>query len=434
MNQSCVKQNTSDVRIAAVLFLLLCGHIALFWPGIMTPDSQTQYAMAIQGVYSDHHPFMMSWLWRHLHLSVYPGSGTMLVVHLCVLYMGTYFFSKAWKPYGWAALFIPFMPGVLAYSGMIWKDVGMAFCYFCVAGYLSMITVQQRRLTWGALLMALSLVVYGTAIKFQGVYLAPLVLVWMSLVRSEYHFGWRFLSQLACIATLFYGLMAIIIALSPPVKQDHSWQYVKIFDLAALSVKNQEDLFPLHTKTEHFSLSALNERFSSRCVDELCFPSKGSGFALLQKTFDPEEMNVLWTRWAKEVVHHPIDYGLHRFKVLSYSLGGCVEWDRIQNFLSLSQGTWGYTVVKALCFPFLAPLLTICLGIIYWGMGLVGWSRCVYAKALFMLTTIALTMVGVLLFFSMAGTPRYVYISLCLIHGGHGLAYLSLTHLRKQKV
>jgi len=43
-------------------------------------------------------------------------------------------------------------------------------------------------------------------------------------------------------------------------------------------------------------------------------------------------------------------------------------------------------------------------------------------------------MVGVLLFFSMAGTPRYVYISLCLIHGGHGLAYLSLTHLRKRDV
>jgi len=373
MDQTFVKKGPSDGRIVVVLFLLLCAHIALFWPGIMTPDSQTQYAMAIQGVYSDHHPFMMSWLWRQLDLFVYPGSGIMLVVHLCVLYVGTYFFSKAWKPYGWAALFIPFIPGVLAYSGMIWKDVGMAFCYFCVAGYLSMITVQQRRLTWGALLMALSILVYGTAIKFQGMYLAPLVLVWIGLVRSEYRFGLRFLGQMACVSSLFYGLMALVMAFSPPVKQDHSWQYVKIFDLAALSVANQEDLFPLHTKTEHFSLPAVNERFSSRAVDELCFPLKGNGFPLLQKTFDPEEMNVLWHTWAKETVHHPMDYSLHRFKVLGYSLGGCVGCERIQGFLSLSQGTWGDTVVKALCFPFLAPLFTICLGIFYWGMGLVGW-------------------------------------------------------------
>lgn len=432
MHRSFFKEHAADVRVIAGLFLLLCLHLSIFWPGIMTLDSQSQYAMAVQGVYSDANPFMMSWLWRQFYLFVYPGSGMMLALHLCLLYVGTYFFSKAWKPYGWAALVIPFIPGVMTYSGMIWKDVGMAFCYFSIAGYLSMITVQKRPLSLGAMATILPVLVYGTTVKFQGMYLAPVVLVWMGLLRCEYRFGLRLLFQTMCISGAFYGLMALILAISPPVKQDHYWQYVKIFDLAALSVKNQTDLFPLHTKTEHFSLPALYDQFSSRCVDDLVAATSNS-FPLVKKTLDPEEMQLLWHTWAKEVIKHPVDYLIHRFTILvRYSLAQTAEWEYIRDSLSLSQGTWSYLFVKGICFPFFAPLFTICVGILYWGVGLVWWRRCVYAKALFMLTTIALTMVGVLLFFSMAGTPRYVYISLCLIHGGHGLAYLCWQQIRKK--
>ena len=63
------------------LFLLFAVHATLFWPGILVPDSLSQYQEAMAGVYSDHHPPMMAFLWRYAAILL-PGAGPMFLLQL----------------------------------------------------------------------------------------------------------------------------------------------------------------------------------------------------------------------------------------------------------------------------------------------------------------------------------------------------------------
>lgn len=408
------------------LFLLFIVHLIVLWPGSLTTDSQQQYDAAITGQYSDHHPFIMSFLWRYLD-KLYPGPGLMLLTHLGLLYGSTFFLIKSVDHQKWrfSLMVTPLIPHILCYSGMIWKDVACAYSYMLVLCVLAYLSIRDKKLTFSILLPLLIILAYGTLVKFQAQYLAPIVLAWMTLHRTHYTFKKSFFQNALVTASIFYGMILSIQHFGPKVEENHSWQLVKLYDLSAIAVHLNEDIFPEFTKTKTFSIKELHQRFNHKRVDDLVFSDP-----ILQKGSTEEERQQVWNTWAKEVLKHPLIYLRHRAANLGYVLLSTPEFDSISSFINQistpeSMTHKGlYLSARILGYLFLAHLIGIALSFGYLMLSLVTLGKTRSAIPLFFLNATGLAMVFFLYFFSMAGTPRYTYISICLVHASHVFAWI----------
>ena len=413
-------------RETLILMALFCVHLLLFWPGYMTSDSQGQYNMAVSGVYSDHHPFIMSFLWRYLD-KIYPGPGLMLFTHFTLLYGSVYFFMRSFPNSKLRYYFFafPFFPHVLSYSPAIWKDNGFAFTFLFVASYLAYCTMENRVLKGRVLMGLLVILAYGTLVKFQAQYLAPLLLLWMGLHQAHYQKGWNLLKKLAIISFLFYGLIAGVRYFGPEVKQDHSWQMVKFYDLAAMSVTLNKPLMPEFNRSKSFSMEELHKRFNHQRVDDLVF-----GDAILVGGQTEQERDILWKTWAHEVLKHPFIYLKHRSINMAYALLSTPLFMYVQPALDEWCGVGTivnktvYITARILGYLILAHFLPALLSFVYLGLALFSLHKTKAAIPLFFMSSLSVMMLGTLFFCSMAGTPRYTYIVVCMTYASHIFAYL----------
>lgn len=146
-NSTVWKANSSPAIAPAYVCLLLFFflNLYLFWPGGLSADSMTQYAQAKAGLYSDHHPAVMSFVWRYLD-KIIEGPASMLVLHLCFFYGALLWGIKSFKnsKIHYIFLFLPLIPGILIYSGKIWKDVGYAYSFSFAAMVLCHAYLKQR--------------------------------------------------------------------------------------------------------------------------------------------------------------------------------------------------------------------------------------------------------------------------------------------------
>lgn len=426
-----IKNNQMTRNIIVILSLCFLSFIyfLIFYPGELTPDSQNQYQMAITGQYGDHHPFIMSFLWHYLDL-IYTGSAPMLLWHHLLLWGGIYNLYRGLKHYNWSPLvfFTPFIPNIAVYAGHIWKDVGFAYSFFFVLSYMSYACLQKKNITYFNLFLLLLVLMYGTLVKFQAFYLAPIVLIWMAWHKSNYGPLKQIIKSIIPIGIIFYSLIKLIIFIGPEVKPDHAWQYVKLYDLAALSVETKQDLIPSKNKTPIFSIEELKKRFNHQRVDDLVFVEP-----IVQKGTNDEERSELYHTWLSQVIKHPIYYLKHRTQNLMYTLLSTIGFGIIKdntNQISYLKTLPPQTIEMILripCFIFLAHALTILIGFFYWILSIYSYinnKNQLASIPLFFFNSIALSMVLILLFCSMAGTPRYTYISVLLINASHAFAFL----------
>jgi hypothetical protein len=89
-----VVMSTKNLLKISIFCLCFTIFIVLFWPGLMSADSLTQYASVLSGVYNNHHPVMMSIVWQQL-IKIHEGSGLMFVLHTSMLWTGVWIFYKS---------------------------------------------------------------------------------------------------------------------------------------------------------------------------------------------------------------------------------------------------------------------------------------------------------------------------------------------------
>lgn len=403
-------------------------YASIFWPGLMTADSLDQYAQAVSGCYTNHHPPLMAWVWR-LFNTIVPGPCLMLVFHVSLLFAALYFLMQTIPTsrlrYGYLAF--PFIPHVLSQAGFIWKDVGFAVSFLCVASYLASVSFQRRRLLWVELIALLPILFYGTAVKFQAQYCAPLLITWAAFLLTDR----RFIIQTAVFFTFmmipFYAsLSRVNSVLVTTGENSHSWQLVKLFDLAQMSIDLQHDFIPHENKTAYYSWDKLNSTFTIRYVDPLIFPKD----AILKRGANHEERQQLLTVWWNTITTHPLLYLKHRAQFTLLMLTNIVGARYIEPVLVRcipQQGVIYNTASACLSlvgFALLSPLAILLLALIYCLLGLVWFRRSPAAQSLFFFNAISLTLFVVLLFFSMATDTRYIYPAVCLTHASHIFAYL----------
>jgi len=403
------------------------------WPGVMSPDANSQYAAAIAGLYSDHHPPAMSLLWRYLDY-LYPGPGLMFTLHISMLYGAAAIFIYIFKNslFRWWYAIYPLIPNLLAYTALIVKDTGFTYAYLLSGAILALMMVNKIiKYKYLLLIPVIILLCYGTAVKFQAQY----VLIFFSI-----GIGYCINNYKLSGATAFYGVLInliIIILISnfnavlvPQAREAHSWQLVKLYDLSAISIAVDQPLYPdFILQQPNFEFSRVKQLFEPREVDPLVFTANS---VLKPGTTDTQRQE-LWDYWYQTIKQHPWLYLKTRLRLFSYdlttspsdrsdpvkflattALKPVLEQKLVTNSLNMT-----FAAVKiALRFVWLLPLL-----ILYSYIAVTRIKNTAAAAPLLMFSVTSIMLLLVLLFCSMAGTARYVFLCTCLIHASHGFAY-----------
>lgn len=429
-----------------ILWFIGLLHLLIMWPGMLSPDSQSQYTMAISGIYFDHNPPLMSFIWRYLNF-IYPGSGLMFLLHLALLYGSMHYLISSLKAYPYKIKYIlsffPLFPHIFTYSFMIWKDVGFAFCFLFVGSYLTYLTAKQHKPNIVVLNLLLIILLYGASIKFQAKYLAIILLFWIALIHTNFHvFCKKFIQIFSILMLGFYLLLNNINWLFiGNVKSNNSWQYVKIYDLSAISLAVNQDLLPDFNKNPNFTMQKmfsilhrkLLDRSSYYMVDNLIMGQN----AILKLCNNQQQLDKLYATWLQAIIKHPYMYLKHRF----FNLASMLFYHPAFKYVAplLKENSLNYFIINGIIYLCFANFIPALLSIIYLTFGIYVYLNKTrnhlnknnwFPIPLIFLNSVGIAMMFILFFASMAGTPRYTYITVCMAHASHLFAYLSFKLLK----
>lgn len=419
-------------RFYLLAFLFVVNTLA-FWPGFIQQDSVGQYQQAVSMQFSDHHPPMMSLIWHYLDL-IHHGEGLMFGLQMVMLYgamaillltLDHMLRSKQRQYLCLIPLLIPIFPQVLIYSCNIVKDTQYAFAFLLAASILAFYTIKNVRPSLFVIYGLFFLMLYGAAVKYQGKFCVIVLAFWLAhVLYLRNRLRTKIIAGLLIYALLLFAICSINNYLVPQQSKNYSWELVKLYDLAALSISTKTDLIPDFNKTNSFTFEKLQSRFTYPVIDPYIYSNDN----ILMITKDQTNMQVLYNTWLRNVLQHPVEYFKHRAINISYALLSRPGFDYALQFLAKIPDTnplrnFTYTITGGLFYIFMSHLLVVSLGGVYFILALVSWRTSKAAPVLLGLTSIALLMLGLLFFMSMAGVPRYTYISIVMIHAAHIFAY-----------
>jgi hypothetical protein len=425
-----------------VLLIFFLINLYIFWPGQMNSDSISQYKAAITGVYFDHHPPMMSLLWRFLD-HVIPGPGLILLFHLLMLYGACFIFMLCFETYSklkWFYVLMPIWPSISFYSFMIWKDAGFAFSFLLASAILSYFMVNKKHPNLLIILFILVLLFYGTGVKYQAMFVLPFMVTGLAYVSNNFKFNFNFFLIGIGLYLMIFGLVDKLNNYFVPESQkNHSWQYVKLYDLTAISLKTNEPLFPEFViKNPNFSMESVKSKYNIDRVDDLVF-FEGSP---LKKGETPQERQEVLNYWKTNVLKYPSFYLQHRFNIWKNTILSMpfkqLETLDFSHWNSLSWLDWlfkskAFHIFIEIFRYLLSFILLLPLIIFYFILSLFYLNKRRFALPLFMMSGVALLFVIVLFFFSMAACLRYVYISVCMVFACHAFAIKLLKDVNKKE-
>ncbi len=422
-----LKKFIENYGVHALIGLFATLTIALFWPGILREDSIAQYQQALNGAYIDHHPPIMAAYWRLLS-HIHPGPGLLFFSHMACLWLSAILMTHAYKstPYRWFFAFIPLIPQVLGYSLFVLKDAGFALTFLLVSSLLILAGRQHRSLRWFELLIISALLFYGAAVKYQAIFVLPFMCIWIAVLSlPKIKPLMRVLAGCAFYGAFFFGITAFNDATT--AQKSHSWQFVKLYDLAAISLDQNKPLFPDFVQQgPQFSMEAVRANFNPRRVDEYVFIPE----PILIKGKDETERSILWDYWWDTIWTYPQSYLHHRLRLIGFMLTNSpIKTPEeiksahatipgfLMSLLEIVERSGLAEFIKLITsFLLFAPLMVF---YAFYGARHLRTPQGNEALSLLMLNLMGLTLIGVLTIFSMASDVRYIYFAMCCCHFSH---------------
>lgn len=197
--------------IATIILFLF--SLWVFWPGLVTYDSVMQYRQAVTGQYSNTHPPVMAAIWRALHW-LHPGASPMLLLNLMLYWAGwlcvaLYATGIQHRVRGILVLLGGLFPFLLAFAGVVWKDVLLAASWGLCSGILLLIAggqITSRRAIFMASAIATAAILLGAAIRHNA---APAAGVLVAALVAQLPISHR-VTKLVMLATLSVACFAIV--------------------------------------------------------------------------------------------------------------------------------------------------------------------------------------------------------------------------------
>ncbi len=425
-----MKINSKSLPYISIGILFFLSTIIL-WPGVMRPDSVTQFQQALQGNYSDHHPPLMAFYWGLLN-AIYPGSGLLLTTQMLLLWGASFLFVRLFKEskLKWYYVFIPLWPPIFGYAFFILKDVGFTLCFLMAVAILACHDLKNKRLSVWMNAVLFILLFYGTAVKFQAKFILPFVVLWWSVLQNNENIFQGILKFVLTGALFFIAISGFERYLN--TKQEHTWQYVKLYDLAGISLDINENIIPQsHIGTPDFTLEKLRKVYETDRVDSMVFVGNPT---VLKRGANEQERQDLMSIWYKSLWNHPLSYLKHRLAIFKHQISKSMVKPK-DEILSYREGVT-HSVLQVLDFSEkfkimdLARLLTsfvlyLPILLFYIFYGAIQYRKSPYARPLLMMNLAGGALIATLFIFSMASDARYIYFTSCMLHFSHPLAYMT---------
>lgn len=420
MNQAISELRLSPLDKITVLlkqqYIWICLFLCVvsimgFWPGFMSMDSNSLLHQAQNHYYKEGHSPILGYLWHWLlFIFPYKGSG-LLVVNQLLLWGAVFFGGQSFKKPIWKIyyLLLPFLPHFLLYSGFIWKDVFFSQGYLCIAMFFANKMIKNESIKpyqWAIILFG---VIVFTGAKYQARFALPfLVLLGAFTINRK---------TLKLNLLLAAGITLSLVSISDTINdklvgqqhQTHFWQFVKIYDLAGISVYADENVVPRFLwGKDNVEVSDIQGKYTF-----LWEPLIRESDSPLKETQSDVERQALRMTWFKAVFQHPWSYLKHRFQVWK----GNLFINPLGNFFDEKFGhlVWS-RVVKPFgyltCFAILLPLL------LFQIVTNVRWIKKSNLSPSIFFNLLSLSVLSALFVFSLSSTPRYIFFTNCFFWFG----------------
>jgi hypothetical protein len=334
---SPVLGNTPLAAICTAGFMLTT---VTYYPGLMTPDSDSQLRQAQKIFFTDWHPPIMSLVWSAL-LKIHDGPVGMLVLFGLGYWGSFWIMCRALAVRSRLAAYVlaasAFTPMMINFAGTIWKDVFLAVGFLAVCATVvdaHCHAKMMRRSTAAGLIViiATSVCARRNAI-FAGAALATLVLCHTFDLR---HRGQPSLIKACLLGGSLYVVAlgithAAINAVTHPKKTQPSSQLF-LYDLVGMSVRTNQWLLP---PSASFTLADLRPCYKDNGWDLIWLKCP----RLIDELRKSGEWKRLRGRWVKAIASHPRAYATHR---LAFFLSWFREADEQHLFVEPTQKSYEY--------------------------------------------------------------------------------------------
>lgn len=298
-----------------------------FYPGLMSPDSIASLSDGRNGILYDQNSAIMSFVWGGLDQLV-AGPALMLVLQLSVFWIAI---ACLWQAIhresfatGLALVFVPFMPQILSQLPVIWKDVEMATALLMA---VALIYFGKKRNSKSSLLLSPVFLLYAFAARLNSLPAVLPIAIWSGYVAASIlELGKARSTPVVVGLSYFVFLLVAAIVLQaalPGSRSSYPFQFVQLYDLAAISIWNNEPRFPSYiVKSGDFSIESLKANYSTTSVGGLVYADQTRHTRPPLVVVDtPEMIRELRTTWRKHVLENPVAYLSHRAGVFVQLIG-----------------------------------------------------------------------------------------------------------------
>lgn len=423
-------------------FIAACTFISIFAPGKMDIDSSCIYQSALAHQYFDHHPPLMAYMWHYLNL-IYQGPLLMFLFNMALLWGALYILAFKIFPkeriLQYSIICIPFMPQIAVHGRVTGKDVIFTFGYGFLAMFLAYVTVHNKKISLIQIMGILTSLVYFTAVKFQAQFILPILLLWFfyNLLSSS---TFTYKKSMAIIVSLMtsFSIVTMIDSINhylvteKGAGSNHSWQYVKIFDLAGMSIHSNKVLLPSFLlKHPEISVQDIQKKYQIAWEPLIVYEDSP-----LRHTQSEKERDLLLQTWWQEIYNHPISYIQHRGKLwfreffLASCAKGWLEEVGITGVTPLQKALRVLATLAAFIFLFPFQIMFFSIG----RRALKFPETKYYAAALLFLSSMGCALLALLFVKSLAVTVRYIFFTFYMFFLSCPFAYHCFLELKKKKL
>lgn len=302
------------------LFLLLMplGFVATavaFYPGIMTIDSQYQFGQALNGQFSDWHPVIMAIIWSGTN-AILPGPGGMLILFLSMYWLAFLLIARSLIDRSAIAFYgvmaAPFLPFIINYSGVIWKDVLVFDCFLLAFAGILFFATRGKRIPLALQVMLVGLLSIGALARHNSILAAAPLLAFMFWPQAPQRNILlatikRIMLGTLAIVVLFFALNFAIDATLAP-RRTYPIGALFIFDIVGISSRTGIVLVPGNWTSEQ-SDKILHACYEPDTWDHIWVRCN----FMLEELRRTGQWQHLLGPWWRAVSGHPLHYIAHRF-------------------------------------------------------------------------------------------------------------------------
>jgi hypothetical protein len=360
------------------------------------------------------------------------GAVTIFVRTWCIKY------STSRLP--WVFILIPLYPTFVCLSSVIWKDVHFAFAYLFAASFIVQhILLQTSHTKIVGIIMVPIFIFYGTACKFQAIYIMPFFVSWYVLTFFDYKAFLKIALIISFSFLIGVGIMIINGLIARDVSHSNrlGWQEVKFNDLLCMSINMDKPLFPsyiLNNKT--FDFNFYKDNYNPSYAMTLLYQLRDK--QPVRFTQDINEQKAIMQSWQDAITTYPATYIKCRLKFMGRLLANTTWF-----YLGIPEN---YEMDKYYHAFFFDTWLTKCF--VIYAKHFVWMSRGQYyapfmflycygafvtlrkdmqnkeAQILFFLNLLPLLFILVMIFTAVNLDMRYLFVCHALFHFSHPFAYI----------